>query len=136
MVVQNFFSPGGSNLSDGDNLEKKILVKRCHRRDEEAFYLPCVLSLDTVEAFLGVGLGWLYDYTYERVHSGYGMEGRTLDGCGVGFCGFSVCGFDAGSVIGRNGVILVACRFASCERCVGSLHIIHCSAAWCPDSSE
>ena len=35
-------------------------VERSHRTDDEAFYLPCVLSLDTVEAFLGAGLGWLY----------------------------------------------------------------------------
>ena len=36
-------------------------VERSHRRDDEEFYLPCVLSLDTVEAFWGAGLGWMYD---------------------------------------------------------------------------
>ncbi len=30
--------------------------------------------------------------------------------------------YDACGVIGRDGVGLVACGFASCERCVGSLH--------------
>jgi hypothetical protein len=34
-------------------------VERGHRTDDEAFYLPCVLSLESVEAFLGAGLGWL-----------------------------------------------------------------------------
>jgi hypothetical protein len=34
-------------------------MKRGHRTDDEAFYLPCVLSLESVEAFLGAGLGWL-----------------------------------------------------------------------------
>jgi hypothetical protein len=52
-------------------------VERSHRTDDEEFYLPCVLSLESVEAFLGAGLGWLYHYNYERVHSGYGMAGRT-----------------------------------------------------------
>ncbi len=81
-------------MSDGDNLEKKILVERSHRTDDEAFYLPCVLSLDSVEAFWGAGLGWLYDYNYERVYSGYGMEGRTPDGCCValGFAGSAYVG--------------------------------------------
>ena len=64
-------------------------MERSHRRDDKAFYLPGVLSLDRGEAFLGAGLGWLYDYHYERVYSGYGMAGRTLDGCCVvlGFLG-------------------------------------------------
>jgi hypothetical protein len=35
-------------------------VARGHRTDEEAFYLPCVLLLASVEAFLGAGLGgWM-----------------------------------------------------------------------------
>ncbi len=34
-------------------------VERGYRTDDEAFYLPCVLSLESVEAFLGTGLGWL-----------------------------------------------------------------------------
>ncbi len=87
-------------MSDGDNLEKKILVERSHRTDDEAFYLPCVLSLDSVEAFWGAGLGWLLGRkvlrpnNYERVHSGYGMEGRTPDGCCValGFAGSEYVG--------------------------------------------
>jgi hypothetical protein len=58
-------------------------MARGHRTDDEAFSLPCVLLLESVEAFLGAGLGWLDDYTYERVHSGYGMAGRTLYGCCV-----------------------------------------------------
>ena len=107
MVVQNFFSPCGSNLSDGGNLEKKILVGRRHRRDEEAFYLPCVLSLGSVEAFWGAGLGWLLGrkalrpYNYERVHSGYGLAGRTLDGCGVAL------GFAGSAYVGLMPVILL-----------------------------
>jgi hypothetical protein len=62
-------------LSDRDNLEKKMLVERSHRTDDEAFYLSCVLLLDRVEAFWGAGLGWLYDYNYERVHLGDGLGG-------------------------------------------------------------
>jgi len=42
-----------------------------------------VFSLDTVEAFLGAGLGGLSDYRYARVHSGYGMAGRTPYACCV-----------------------------------------------------
>jgi hypothetical protein len=34
-------------------------VKRRHRTDDEAFYLPCVLSLGTVGALLSAGLGWM-----------------------------------------------------------------------------
>jgi hypothetical protein len=66
--------------------------ERGHRTDDEAFYLLCVLSLESVEAFLGAGLGWLDDYTYERVHSGYGMAGRTPYGCCVAL-GFSGSGY-------------------------------------------
>ena len=42
-----------------------------------------MFSLDTVEAFLGTGLGGLCDYRYARVHSGYGMAGRTPYACCV-----------------------------------------------------
>ena len=44
--------------------------------------------------FLGAGLGWLYDYNYERVHSGYGLAGRTPYECcvGLGFAGSSYVG--------------------------------------------
>ncbi len=31
----------------------------------------------------GAGRTWLYDYHYERVHSGYGMEGRMPYECCV-----------------------------------------------------
>jgi hypothetical protein len=57
-------------------------------------YLSCVLSLDRVEAFWGAGLGWLYDYNYERVHLGDGLEGRTPYECGValGFAGSAYVG--------------------------------------------
>jgi hypothetical protein len=67
-------------------------VERRHRTDDEAFYLPCVLSLESVEAFLGAGLGWLYHYNYERVHFGYGMAVRTPYGCCVAL-GFSGSGY-------------------------------------------
>jgi|GEM_PF-4516557 len=50
-----------------------MLVECSHRRDEEGFYLPCVWLLDRVKVFLGADLGWLYDYHYGRVHSGYGL---------------------------------------------------------------
>jgi hypothetical protein len=98
-------------------------VERSHRTDDEEFYLPCVLSLDTVEAFLDAGLGWLYYYNYERVHSGYEMAGRTPYGCCValGFSGFGICRFDACSVIGQYSVRLVASRRSSCQRCVDPL---------------
>jgi len=42
-----------------------------------------VFSLDTVEAFLGAVLGGLCNYCYARVHSGYGMAGRTPYACCV-----------------------------------------------------
>jgi putative transposase len=63
---------GGSNPDKIARLEAEFLrllgarlgrkeyngrVERSHRTDDEEFYLPCVLSLDTVEAFLGAGLG-------------------------------------------------------------------------------
>jgi len=76
-------------------------VERSHRTDDEAFYLPCVLSLDTVEAFLGAGLGWLYHYNYERVHSGYGMEGRTPYACCVAL------GFSGSEYVGLMPVVLL-----------------------------
>jgi hypothetical protein len=76
-------------------------VERSHRTDDEEFYLPCVLSLDTVEAFLGAGLGWLYHYNYERVHSGYGMEGRTPYGCCVAL------GFEGSAYVGLMPVVLL-----------------------------
>ena len=75
-------------------------VERSHRTDDEAFDLPCVLSLDTVEAFLGAGLGWLYYYNYERVHSGYGMAGRTPYGCCVAL------GFSGSEYVGLMPVVL------------------------------
>ncbi len=68
---------------------------------DEAFDLPCVLALDTVEAFLGAGLGWLYDYNYERVHSGYGMAGRTPYGCCVAL------GFSGSEDVGLMPVVLL-----------------------------
>ena len=63
-------------------------VERSHRTDDD------VLLLGSVEVFLGAGLGWLYYYNYERVHSGYGMEGRTPYGCCValGFAGSEYVG--------------------------------------------
>jgi putative transposase len=76
-------------------------VERSHRTDDEEFYLPCVLSLDTVEAFLGAGLGWLYYYNYERVHSGYGMAGRTPYGCCVAL------GFSGSEYVGLMPVVLL-----------------------------
>jgi hypothetical protein len=76
-------------------------VARGHRTDEEAFYLPCVLLLASVEAFLGAGLGGLDDYAYERVRSGYGMAGRTLYGCCVAL-GFSGLGY-----VGLMSVVLL-----------------------------
>jgi hypothetical protein len=60
-----------------------------------------VLSLDTVEAFLGAGLGWLYHYNYERVHSGYGMAGRTPYGCCVAL------GFEGSAYVGLMPVVLL-----------------------------
>jgi hypothetical protein len=76
-------------------------VERSHRTDDEEFYLPCVLSLESVEAFLGAGLGWLYYYNYERVHSGYGMAGRTPYGCCV------VLGFSGSEYVGLMPVVLL-----------------------------
>jgi transposase-like protein len=69
-------------------------------QDDEAFYLPCVLSLDTVESFLGAGLGWLYDDHDARGHSGYGMEGRTPYACCVAL------GFGGASYVGLMPVVL------------------------------
>ena len=76
-------------------------VERRHRTDDEEFYLPCVLSLESVEAFLGAGLGWLYHYNYERVHSGYGMAGRTPYGCCVAL------GFEGSEYVGLMPVVLL-----------------------------
>jgi hypothetical protein len=76
-------------------------VERSHRTDDEQFYLPCVLSLESVEAFLGAGLGWLYHYNYERVHSGYGMEGRTPYACCVAL------GFSGSEYVGLMPVVLL-----------------------------
>jgi putative transposase len=76
-------------------------VERSHRTDDEEFYLPCVLSLESVEAFLGAGLGWLYHYNYERVHSGYGMEGRTPYACCVAL------GFSGSEYVGLMPVVLL-----------------------------
>ena len=76
-------------------------VERSHRTDDEEFYLPCVLSLDTEEAFLRAGLGWLYHYNYVRVHSGYGMEGRTPYGCCVAL------GFEGSEYVGLMPVVLL-----------------------------
>jgi hypothetical protein len=75
-------------------------VGRRHRTDDEAFYLPRVLSLDTVESFLGAGLGWLYDDHDARGHSGYGMEGRTPYACCVAL------GFGGSSYVGLMSVVL------------------------------
>jgi len=52
-------------------------VERSYQTYDEKFSLPCVLSLDTLKAFLRAGLGWLHHYNSARAHSGYGMEGRT-----------------------------------------------------------
>jgi hypothetical protein len=76
-------------------------VERSRCAGDEAFYLPCVLSLDTGEAFLDAGLGWLYHYNYERVHSGYGMEGRKPYGCCVAL------GFGGSSYVGLMPVVLL-----------------------------
>ncbi len=70
---------GGSNPATSARLEAEFLrllgarlgriplgrkeydgrVARGHRTDDEAFYLPCVLSLGTVGALLSAGLGWM-----------------------------------------------------------------------------
>jgi hypothetical protein len=76
-------------------------VERGHRTDDEEFYLPCVLSLESVEAFLGAGLGWLCRYNYARVHSGYGMAGRTPYGCCVAL------GFSGSEDVGLMPVVLL-----------------------------
>jgi hypothetical protein len=76
-------------------------VERSHRTDDEEFYLPCVLELASVEAFLGAGLGWLYYYNYERMHSGYGMEGRTPYECCVAL------GFSGSAYVGLMPVVLL-----------------------------
>jgi hypothetical protein len=68
---------------------------------DEAFYLPCVLSLESVEAFLGAGLGWLGYYNYARVHFGYGMAGRTPYGCCVAL------GFSGSGYVGLMSVVLL-----------------------------
>lgn len=60
-----------------------------------------MLSLDTVEAFLCAGLGWLYYYNYERVHSGYGMAGRTPYACCVAL------GFTGSEYVGLMSVVLL-----------------------------
>ena len=49
----------------------------------------------------GAGLGWLYYYNYERVHSGYGMEGRTPYGCCVAL------GFSGSEYVGLMPVVLL-----------------------------
>jgi transposase len=76
-------------------------VERSHRTDDEEFYLPCVLLLESVEAFLRAGLGWLYPYNYVRVHSGYGMAGRTPYGCCVAL------GFEGSAYVGLMPVVLL-----------------------------
>ena len=76
-------------------------MERSHRTDDEEFYLPCVLELASVEAFLGAGLGWLYYYNYERMHSGYGMEGRTPYGCCVAL------GYKGSAYVGLMPVVLL-----------------------------
>jgi hypothetical protein len=76
-------------------------VERSRRKDDEEFYLPCVLSLESVEAFLGAGLGWLDYYNYVRVHSGYGMAGRTPYGCCVAL------GFSGSEDVGLMPVVLL-----------------------------
>lgn len=48
----------------------------------------------------GAGLGWLYYYNYERVHSGYGMEGRTPYACCVAL------GFSGSEYVGLMPVVL------------------------------
>ena len=63
--------------------------------------MPCVLSLDTEEAFLRAGLGCLYHYNHVRVHSGYGMEGRTPYGCCVAL------GFEGSEYVGLMPVVLL-----------------------------
>ena len=60
-----------------------------------------MFSLDTVEAFLGAVLGGLCDYRYARVHSGYGMAGRTPYGCCVAL------GFSGSEYVGLMPVVLL-----------------------------
>jgi hypothetical protein len=60
-----------------------------------------VLLLESVEAFLGAGLGWLYHYSYERVHSGYGMAGGTPYACCVAL------GFSGSEYVGLMPVVLL-----------------------------
>lgn len=52
-------------------------VERSHRTDDEEFYRPCLLAIDSTETYLEMALQWLFFYNVCREHSGVGMQDRT-----------------------------------------------------------
>ena len=99
-------------------------VARGHRTDYGAFYLLCVLSLESVEAFLGAGLGvgWIIT-TMSVCILGMGWwVGRRMGVVWRWVFWFGICRFDACGVVGQYSVRLVASGLASCQRCVDPVH--------------
>jgi len=52
-------------------------VERSHRTDDEEFYRPYLLHIDTVADFLAFAQNWTYFYNALRPHFGHDMNART-----------------------------------------------------------
>ncbi|MBC7262788.1 MAG: hypothetical protein H5T64_00345 [Chloroflexi bacterium] len=52
-------------------------VERSHRADDEEFYRPYLLQVNTEEDFIALSARWVYFYNVLRPHLGTGMEKRT-----------------------------------------------------------
>jgi len=55
--------------------QENAQLERSHRTDDEEFYIPKILSIQTKEAFYQEALQYLYYYNTQRKHSG--IEGKT-----------------------------------------------------------
>ena len=52
-------------------------VERSHRTDDEEFYIPFLAKMQSEEAFLRKGAGWVYYYNLKRPHLWRGDGGET-----------------------------------------------------------
>jgi transposase-like protein len=78
-LSRQFLHPLGAQLARYPKGRKGYngRVERSHRTDDEEFYRPYLLKINTVDEFLALAHKWIYFYNGLRPHFGYDMEERT-----------------------------------------------------------
>lgn len=76
---EKYYKPYGAKLARAPKGRKTYQgrVERSHRTDDEEFYIPVLLSIETEEEFLKMAWRWIYWYNTKRPHYGAGMDGKT-----------------------------------------------------------